>query len=244
MSTKELKKQFFAARKELEDLEAELPNYERLLADNAKAETERRRIKAPLDELAQAKTRVQAARELLEQHHADIEAARQEAARLEADYQRALTLDKMADHAREAAKQKEVFDATMRAANQALTPLVEKLYAAWRGLTQAQSGFRNSGRSLNNGLGVASWPYTMTAEQVTSEETKMRALLTEVQARGADTNVALTPYDGRHVSVAGLNPQDLDLPDPYGGLLWKALRLREEAIFMEHRQAQEAQEAQ
>ncbi len=244
MSTKELKKEYFAAKKELEQLEAELPNYERLLTDNEKAESDRRRIKAPLDELVQAKTRVQAARELLEQHHADIETARAEATRLEADYQHALTLDKMVEHAKEAEKQRDTFDALMLEANQALTPLVERLEGAWRALNQARADFLSTGRPLSKGFGRNSWPWGMTNEDVQAAEAELAALLDELKARGATLDAALTPHNGRRSSMADLDHwQDLARPEPYGGLLWKALSLREDAVLMERRQALEAQDA-
>ncbi len=243
MSTKEVKKQFFAARKELEDLEAELPNYERLLAENEKAESERRRIKAPLDELALAKTRVQAARELLEQHRSDIEAAQAEADRLEADYQHETTLDKMVEHAKEAEKQRDTFGALMLEANQVLTPLVERLEGTWRDLNRARRDFLSTGRPLSVGFGVNSWPWGMTNEDMQAAETEMNAVLEEVRARGANLDAARTPWDGRRASMADRSPQDLARPEPYGGILWRALYLREDALLMEHRQALEAQDA-
>ncbi len=243
MNTKEVKKQFFAARKELEDLEAELPNYERLLAENEKAESERRRIKAPLDELALAKTRVQAARELLEQHHSDIKTAQAEADRLEVEYRRETTLDGMAGYAREATKQKEAFEAVMHEANQALTPLTEKLYGAWRDLNKARRDFLSTGRPLSVGFGVNSWPWGMTNEDMQAAEAELTAVLEEVRGRGANLDAARTPWDGRRASMADRSPQDLARPEPYGGILWRALYLREDALLMEHRQALEAQDA-
>jgi phage-related tail protein len=244
MSTKEVKKEYFAAKKELEQLEAELPNYERLLADNVQAEGERRRIKAPLDELAVAKTRVQAARELLEQHHSDIKTAQAEADRLEADYQRETTLDSMTEHAKEATRQKEAFEAVMHEANQALTPLTEKLYGAWRDLLRARRDFLSTGRSLAEGFGVNSWPWAMSGEDMQAAKAELTAVLEEVRGRGANLDAARTPHDGRRASMADLSTwQDLARPEPYGSLLWKALYLREEALLMERRQALEAQDA-
>jgi DNA repair exonuclease SbcCD ATPase subunit len=241
VSTKELKKQFFAARKELEDLEAELPNYERLLTDNEKAESERRRIKAPLDELALAKTRTSAARELLEQHHSDIKTAQAEADRLEADYQHAVTLDKMTEHAKEAEKQQQAFNALMHETNTALAPLVERLDNAWRGLNKARRDFLSTGRPLAEGFGRNSPPWGATSEQMTAAEAEMNAVLEEVRARGANLDAALTPHDGRRASMADRSPQDLARPEPYGGLLWKALSLREDAALKEHRQVEDAE---
>ncbi len=244
MSTKEVKKEYFAAKKELEQLQSELPNYERLLADNEKAESDRRRIKAPLDELALAKTRVQAARELLEQHHSDIKTAQAEADRLEADYRRETTLDELAGYAKEATKQKEAFEAVMHEANQALTPLTEKLYGAWRDLNKARRDFLSTGVPLARGFGVNSWPWAMSGEDMQAAEAELTAVLEEVRARGAKLDAALTPHDGRRASMADLNHwQDLARPEPYGALLWKALSLREEAQFMEAQRALRAKDA-
>jgi multidrug resistance efflux pump len=243
LGSKQAKKDFYAARKELEQLAAELPNYERLLADNEKAEGDRRRIKAPLDELAVAKTRVQAARELLEQHHADIKTAQAEADRLEADYRRETTLDGMAGYAKEATRQKEAFEAVMHEANQALTPLTEKLYGAWRDLNKARRDFLSTGVPLARGFGVNSWPWGMSGEDVQAAEAELTAVLEEVRGRGANLDAARTPWDGRRASMADRSPQDLARPEPYGGLLWRALYLREDALLMERRQALEAQDA-
>ncbi len=240
--SKQAKKDFYAAKKELEQLAAELPNFEALLADNH-AEEAKAKVTRNYHELALAKTRVQAARELLEQHHSDIKTAQAEADRLEADYQRETTLDSMTEHAKEATRQKEAFEAVMHEANQALTPLTEKLYGAWRDLLRARRDFLSTGRSLAEGFGRNSPPWGATGEQLKAAETEMTAVLEEVRARGANLDAARTPWDGRRASMADRSPQDLARPEPYGGILWRALYLREDALLMEHRQALEAQDA-
>jgi hypothetical protein len=241
--SKQAKKDFYAARKELEQLAAELPNFEALLADNH-AEEAKAKVTRNYHELALAKTRVQAARELLEQHHSDIKTAQAEADRLEADYRRETNLDGMAQYAEEATRQKETFEAVMHEANAALTPLTEKLYGAWRDLNKARRDFLSTGRPLAEGFGRNSPPWGATSEQMTAAETEMNAVLEEVRGRGANLDAALTPHDGRRASMADLNHwQDLARPEPYGGILWRALYLREEARFMEQRRAQEAQDA-
>jgi hypothetical protein len=163
--------------------------------------------------------------------------------RLEADYRRTTMLDTMVEHAREATKQKEAFEAVMHEANQALTPLTEKLYTAWRDLNKARRDFLSTGRPLARGFGVTSWPWGMTNEDMQAAEMEMNGVLEEVRGRGANLDAARTPWDGRRASMADRSPQDLGRPEPYGSLLWKALFLREEALLMEHRQALEAQDA-
>jgi BMFP domain-containing protein YqiC len=121
------KKAFFEARHELELLEAELPNFEKLLADNIADEITLRKSKAPLAEVAAAKGCVNVAGELLEQHHADIATQRREVTRLEAEYQAARTRDRVAALKKETAALHAGFTDLMAAANAALTPFIPKL---------------------------------------------------------------------------------------------------------------------
>jgi hypothetical protein len=218
-----------------------------MVRTRTQAEAELRRQvkqgKAKLDQLVEARYRREGAELLLAEHHTDIEAARAEVARLEADYQHALTLDKMTEHAREAEKQQQAFNAIMLEANKALGPLVERLENAWRDLNKARGDFLSTGRPLAKGFAVTSWPWGMSGEQMKAAETEMNGVLDEVRARGAKLDDALTPHDGRRASMADLNQKDLARPEPYGGLLWRALSLREDALLKEHRQALEAQDA-
>jgi chromosome segregation ATPase len=121
------KKRFYEAKHDLEQLEGELPNFERLLTDNQEEERKLRQAKAPLAELAAAKGRVNVAGELLEQHHADIATQRAEVARLESEYQAARTRDRVAALTKETAALHTGFTDLMAAANAALTPFIPKL---------------------------------------------------------------------------------------------------------------------
>lgn len=219
--TKALKKEYYGAQKELEQLEAELPNYESLLADNERAESERRRIKASLDEIAQAKTRVQAARELLEQHRSDIAAARAEANRLEGEYRHALTLDTMAKHVQEAAAHRAAFDEAMHGANEALGPLVRKLTGAWQAWNKARADFADTGRQLSKGFGYTQWPPHLTNER--EERARLQGALDDLAVRVELTDV-LSPHNGR-CTVADLEHfKPLASPEPFGPLVWKGLQ--------------------
>jgi hypothetical protein len=218
-----------------------------MVRTRTQAEAELRRQvkqgKAKLDQLVEARYRREGAELLLVEHHTDIEAARAEVARLEADYQRETTLDRMVELAKEAEKQRDTFDALMLEANQVLTPLVERLEGAWRDLNRARRDFLSTGVPLARGFGVNSWPWGMTNEDMQAAAAELTAVLEEVRGRGANLDAARTPWDGRRASMADLSPQDLARPEPYGGLLWRALYLREEALLMEHRQALVAQDA-
>ncbi len=235
------------ARADLEGLTADLTKFEEMVRTRTQAEAELRRQvkqgKAKLDQLVEARYRREGAELLLVEHRADIEAAQAEADRLEAEYRRETTLDGMAQYAEEATRQKETFEAVMHEANQALTPLTEKLYGAWRDLLRARRDFLSTGVPLARGFGVNSWPWGMSGEDVQAAEAELTAVLEEVRGRGANLDAARTPWDGRRASMADRSPQDLARPEPYGGLLWRALYLREDAVLMEHRQALEAQDA-
>jgi myosin heavy subunit len=244
LGSKQAKKDFYAAKHTLEQLQSELPKYETWLADADAEEGKLRKGKAELQKLADAKTRTSAARELLEQHRSDIEATQAEADRLEADYRRETTLDTMVELAKEAEKQRDALNTVMLEANQVLTPLVERLEGTWRDLNKARRDFLSTGVPLAEGFGRNSPPWGATGEQLKAAETEMNALLDELKARGAKLDAALTPHDGRRASMADLNHwQDPPRPEPYGSLLWKALFLREEARFMEAQRALRAKDA-
>jgi hypothetical protein len=232
--TKQLKREYYAARKELEQLEGELPNFETLLTENGTEELKLRTGKAPLAELAAARSRVSAAHALLEQHQSDIATARAEAERLEGLYQHALTFDKMTENARDATKHRAEFDTAILEANRALEPIIEKLYSTWRALNQARYQFLTTGRSLSRGFGVNSWPFTMTHEQVHEEETRMNAVLEDIRARGVDLTEVLAPHDGRRASMAdAYHYKDLARPEPYAPLLWRAISHKEQERHQE-----------
>jgi len=71
-----LKDDLKAAQAELDALEGELPNFERLLAHNEREVQALRERRASPEEQVAARSRVMVAKELLEQHHADIATAK------------------------------------------------------------------------------------------------------------------------------------------------------------------------
>jgi chromosome segregation ATPase len=100
MDSKTIEGQLHEAQRELEQLKADLPHYERLLADN-KAEAGRlQQGNAGQKALTQTEGRVNVARELLEQHHSDIANARKKVICLELAYRHSKAIDKMAAQAK------------------------------------------------------------------------------------------------------------------------------------------------
>lgn len=136
------------AREAVATLQSELPDFEKLLADNEKAADTLRRERADLTRQAEAKGRVNVAREMLEQHHADVHGAQAEVSRLEAEAGRAATLAKLADHAKTAQELRARYDREMQAAVTQLEKRLDSLRGVKAGLAKARSGFFAEGFKL------------------------------------------------------------------------------------------------
>lgn len=243
MSLKDAKKAFYDVKKELEQLEAELPNFVKLLDDNKHAEQKLRGARAKTENLLDARSRSHAAKELLAQHRADIETQRAEVARLEADYQRERTLDKMAVHAKEAHEQRQAFDQAITAANTALGPLINKMISAWHGWKQARNDFVNTGQPLSRGFSRSVWSYNSGPE----DHRILAELLQDLEDRGAPLDDALSPHDGWEMTVADRHGKPLTRPDPFAYYLYEMMKhvmnLQEQAARREaHRRKEEALE--
>ncbi len=222
MSLKDAKKAFFSAKHDLELLEGELPNFERLLTDNQEEERKLRQAKAPLADLAAAKGRMNVARELLEQHHSEIAAQNAEVTRLDAEYQRERAIEKMAVHAKEAHEQRQAFDAAIMAANEALGPLISKLISAWHGWKAARSEFVTAGRPLSRGFGRSSWGMTTGGPD---DQRILAELLQDLEDRGAPLDDALSPHDGWDMTVADLDHyKPLARPEPFAYHLYEMMK--------------------
>jgi hypothetical protein len=242
MSLKDAKKAFYDAKKELEQLEAELPNFTKLLDDNKHAEQKLRGARAKTENLLDARSRSHAAKELLAQHHADLETQRAEVARLEAEYQRERTLDKMAVHAQEAHEQRQAFDQAITAANTALGPMIDKMINTWHGWKAARNDFVNTGRPLSRGFERSSW--SMTTDRP-DDPRILDELLQDLEDRGAPLDDALSPHDGWEMTVADRNAKPLARPDPFAYYLYEMMKhvmnLQDQAAQREaHRRKEEA----
>jgi len=137
-----------AAREELKALQAELPDFEKLLAEN---EVELGTLKGTknLDALTQAKGRVNVARELLEQHHADIATAQSKVNRLEEQLAREQRLEEMTQHAKRALEHKDTFDHLLSTTNEALAGHVKRLLEVYDGLTAERQAFLELARDAS-----------------------------------------------------------------------------------------------
>jgi hypothetical protein len=245
MSLKDAKKAFYDAKKELEQLEAELPNFVKLLDDNKHAEQKLRGARAKTENLLDARSRSHAAKELLEQHHADLETQRAEVARLEDEYQRERAIDKMVVHAKAAYDQRQAFDAAITQANEALGPLVNRMINAWDGWKAARSEFVTAGRPLSRGFGRSSWGMTTGGPD---DQRILAELLADLEDRGAPLDDALSPHDGWDMTVADLDHfKPLARPEPFAYYLYEMMKhvllLQEQAAHREaHRRKEQEDE--
>jgi len=115
------------AQSELDALRADLPQFHALLTDNEQDAQRLKSERASLDAQAQAKGRVEVAREMLEQHQSDIQAAQAEVARLEVVLEREVKLQMLEQYATEHARHKNAFDDRLATANKALEGNVQKI---------------------------------------------------------------------------------------------------------------------
>lgn len=146
-----------AAQEELEELQAELPNYNELVAVNEAEERELRENKASLSEIAQAKGRTSVARELRDQHLADIGTAQAEVQRLEARIDRT---EKEATYERAKARKAELLQAwedRAKAAGRTIASVLDDLYKLEREATQATQEAHAAARELGDNRQLA-WP--------------------------------------------------------------------------------------
>ncbi len=129
------------ARDALKLLQDELPQFHALLTENERDVQCLKNERASLDAQAQAKGRVEVARELLEQHQADIQSAKAEVDRLELAFEQESTLETLTQHATDAARHKKAFDDRLASANKALEGSIQKLLAAYDDFTASRQAF-------------------------------------------------------------------------------------------------------
>lgn len=215
-----------AAQAHLDDLKAELPNYHTLVGDNEEEALRLRETRAPLDEQAQAKARVNVARELLEQHLADIDSARARVEKLSAEVKRTQTLAEMVKDAKDAQKLRERYDAVMGQARAELEKHLKALHETRSGLDEARARFYANGEQLVPGA-FSKQPFSqsMTRDRQRFLEETARPLLSEIEKRGVDLSYVTTAYNP--VSQYWLDdprsPHRYSHPDPLERLIAEAL---------------------
>jgi chromosome segregation ATPase len=216
-----------AAQAALTALQDELPQFHALLTDNEQDAQRLKTERAGLDEQVQAKNRVMVAREMLEQHRADIETARAEVTRLEQVAQREHTISTMADAAKRGKHQRQVLESAMAAANAALLKQLEKVDGAWAGMIQARSDFLNAGGTLTAALRFTQMPRIWSAEKQAAEIAAGEAILSELTSQGTDLQDVLYTIaneDARHSVFDRQHGRDMEIPEPFGPMLHDAVQ--------------------
>jgi hypothetical protein len=196
-----------------------------LLQENEQDAAKLRRERASLDDQAQARNRVMVAREMLEQHNADLATARAEVERLEQVAQREHTISTMADAAKRGKQQRQVFESAMAAANAALLKHLEKVDAASASMLQARSDFLNAGGTLTAALRFTQLPRIWSAEKQAAEIAAGEAILSELTSQGVDLQDVLYTIaneDRRHSIFDRQHGRSIETPAPFGPMLYDA----------------------
>jgi NADH dehydrogenase/NADH:ubiquinone oxidoreductase subunit G len=214
-----------AAQAALTALQNDLPQFHSLLTDNEQDAQRLKTERAGLDEQVQAKNRVMSARELLEQHRADIQNARADVERLEVLAAREQTLADMTESALEAKRQRQVLESALEAANTALLKHVAKVDAAWAGMSQARESFLNAGGRLSPAFNVTFYPSSWTNEKIEAEGSAGAAILQELKSQGVDLDAVLMA-DDRRSSVFDLDhTRAIKQPQPFAGTVQQARKV-------------------
>ncbi len=224
---KSLQTDLKAAQDALTALQDELPQFHALLTDNEGDAQRLKSERASLDAQAQARGRVQIAKEMLEQHHADLATARAEVQRLEVLAARERTLADMADAAKRAKQQRQVLESAMAAANAAMLKHLEKIDGAWAGMIQARSDFLNAGGTLTAALRFTQIPRIWSAEKQAAEIAAGEAILSELTSQGADLQDVLhtIAHEDRRQSIFDRqHGRGMEIPEPFGPMLHNAVQ--------------------
>lgn len=207
------------AKEALTALQDELPQFHALLTDN---EADVQRVKserAPLDAQAQARGRVQIAKEMLEQHQSDIRTAQAEVARLEADLDREHTLLTMVDQAKAAKTHREAMDKALKEVTRALYKASETFLREWRAEREVREQFAETGRQLVPHFRDISFR----ADPGMPKRVALETLAAELAERGAPLDDVTDGAIGRFTAI---DVERRYLPnDGLSTAIWDALRL-------------------
>lgn len=213
----EAQRELKQAQVHLATLQEELPQFHGLLTENEQEVQKLRVERADHNEQAQARGRVNVARELLEQHQSDIQSAKVEVERLEQIVAREHTLDEMAERAREATRQRKELEKVFEAANTVLMKHLGKLDSTLGAMVTARKSFLATGRQVSPAFGVTHYPMSWTQEKTAVAEAAGRQVLQEIEARGADVKAVLSPYAYEPESPFDVShPDKLLSPEPFG----------------------------
>lgn len=214
------------ARKELAELQADLPQFHALLTDNERDAQRLKTEKASLDAQSQARGRVQIAKEMLEQHQSDIANTQAEVARLEALKQREQKLAQMHTAANDAKAHRDAMDKAFENATKAMHRATELLLREWRAESEARQEFAQTGAELVPGFSSISDPAWagMTNEAREQFLADRATLLDELLERGVPLESATDGATGRHSSLDQYAKRELPR-DELSLLIWQAFLL-------------------
>ena len=129
------------AQDTLKALQDELPQFHALLADNEQAAETLRRERGDLSKQAEAKGRVNVAREMLEQHQSDIQTAQAEVSRLEQNAAREQRLEQMTAHAKTANEHRTAVEKAVEGAVADLLRASQTIIREWAAFETARADF-------------------------------------------------------------------------------------------------------
>ncbi len=189
------------------------------MTDNEQTAQKLKAERAPLDEQAQAKGRVNVAREMLEQHQSDIQTARAEVARSESLVGREATLAKMAEHARCATKHGRELETAVHEGSKALGASLATIAASFDGIREERTAFARLGRELVPEFDSKT-PFGNSIPG-NKQRAEAEAVASELEAMGVNLSHALNSATGRY---SGIDSETRPLPNPeHADLLWKVL---------------------
>ena len=181
------------AQDNLTALQDELPQFRTLLSDNEVEAEKLRKTRADLSKQAEAKGRVNVAREMLEQHQSDIATAQAEVSRLEGQLEREQRLEQMTAHAKTAATHRTAVEKAVAGAVEDLQHAAETIIREWRAFDAAKDAFVNAGAAE---LGTFQWrndPRStgLKGTAINDLEQRVQSVLEAVKERGADVSTLL-----------------------------------------------------
>lgn len=208
------------AREALTALQDELPQFHTLLTDNEQDAQRLKSERASLDAQAQARGRVQIAKEMLEQHQSDIATAQAEVDRLAATQRRELLLRKMHADADDAKMHRAGLDKALGDAGKALYKASETLLKEWNAERAARQRFATTGAELVPQFNEQS----LAAARGDGALVGARALMSELAERGAPVDSATDGATGRCSCLDEYPKRELPR-DELSMLIWEAFRL-------------------
>lgn len=207
------------ARDALTVLQNELPQFHALLNENEQDVQRLKTDRAPLDAQAQAKGRVNVAREMLEQHQADLQGARAEVGRLEALLSRERTLLEMVAQAKTAKAHREAMDKAVEDAARALHKASETFLREWQAERAVRQEFAETGRSLVPHFRDIAFR----ADPGMPKRVELETLAAELTERGAPLGDVTDAATG---NFTALDAWRRELPrDELSMAIWAAFRL-------------------